>query len=332
VEGRHRVGVVAELPQVLRDLGADPAMVLPVAGIEADVLRNPENAISFVALGRLLKGCVAATACQHFGLLLGQRATTDHLGLVGRLMRNAPTLGDALLDLCTNQQRYISGAVAYLVVQNQIAFLGYAIYHPDVQNTDQISDGALAVGFRLMQELAGTSPSEVLSARPTPGNVGPYTRLFDVLPRFNAEQHALVFPKALLDRPVRGADPKLRQILEKSVADYWAIQQPTIAESVGRILRSRVVFGNFSLEDVAACLSVHPRTLNRKLQSEGTSFRSLLGEARYQVARQLLDGTRIEVIDIALALGYSEQSSFTHAFQRWSGTAPSEWRARPAHR
>jgi hypothetical protein len=122
----------------------------------------------------------------------------NNLGLVGRLMRNAPTLGDAILDLCTNQQRYTSGAVSYLVVQNEFAFRGYAIYHPDVQNIDQISDGALAVGFRLMQELAGVSPIEVLSARPTPVDIGPYTRLFGVPPRFNAEQHALVFPKDLL--------------------------------------------------------------------------------------------------------------------------------------
>ena len=80
------------------------------------------------------------------------------------------------------------------------------------------------------------------------------------------------------------------------------------------------------MENVADHLSVHPRMLNRKLQAEGTSFRSLLNEARFQVARQLLAGTRIGVTDIALTLGYSEPRSFTHAFQRWSGAAPSEWR------
>jgi AraC-like DNA-binding protein len=328
VEGQHRVGVLTELPQVLRDLGAEPVKVLPAVGINAAVLRNPENPISFVELGRLLQACVAATGCEHFGLLVGQRATTDHLGLVGRLMRNAPTLGDAMLDLCTNQQRYIRGAVAYLVIQNQTAFLGYAIYHPNVQKTEQISDGALAVGFRLIQELAGVSPSEVLSSRASPGNIGPYSRLFGVPPRFNAEQHALVFPKPLLDRPIRRADPKLRKILEKSVAKYWAVRHPTMAERVVRALRPRVVFGGVSLEDVAAHLLVRPRTLNRKLQADGASFRSLLNEARFEVARQLLAGTRIEITDIALVLGYSEPSGFTHAFQRWSGTAPSEWRAR----
>ena len=162
---------------------------------------------------------------------------------------------------------------------------------------------------------------------PTPVNIGPYTRLFGVPPRFNAEQHALVFPKDLLARPVLGADPKLRQLLQNSVAEYWALQHPSMTERVVRILRLRVVFGNVSLEDVADQLSMHPRTMNRNLQAEGTSFRSLLNESRFQVARQLMAGTRIGVTDIALTLGYSEPSGFTHAFKRWSGTAPIEWRA-----
>jgi AraC-like DNA-binding protein len=331
VEGQHRVGVVAELPQVLRDLGAEPAKVLSAAGIDPAVLRNPENHISFVELGRLFQVCVSATGCQHFGLLVGMRATIDHLGLVGRLMRNAPTFGEAILDLVTNQPRYIRGAVSYLMTQNQVAYWGYAIHRPEVPNTEQISDGAVGVGFRLMRELAGVSPSEVLLSRSSPRNIGPITRLFGVPTRFNAEQHALVFPKPLLDRPIRGADPKLRQILEKTVAEYWAVRQPTTAERVGRVLRARVVFGNVSLEEVAARLSVHPRTLKRKLQAEGASFRSLLNESRFQVARQLLAGTRIEVTDIALSLGYSEASGLTHAFRRWSGSAPSEWRARSGH-
>jgi AraC-like DNA-binding protein len=327
VEGRQRVGVVVELPQVLRDLGADPAKVLPAAGIDLATLRDPENVISFLDLGRLLQVCVIATGCPHFGLLVGQRATSEHFGLVGRLMRNAPTLGDAILDICTNQERYIRGAVTYLVTQDKVAFWGYAIYQPETRNIEQIGDGALAVAFRLMRELTGISPSDVLSSRHGPPDMSPYVQLFGVPPKFNSRQHALVFPKDLLARPVRGVDPKLRKVLEKSVTEHWAVQRITVADRVARVLRPRVVFGKISLEDVANHLSVHPRTLNRKLKDEGTNFRSLLNAARFEVARQLLAGTAIEVSDIALTLGYSETSGFTHAFQRWSGTAPSEWRA-----
>jgi AraC-like DNA-binding protein len=122
------------------------------------------------------------------------------------------------------------------------------------------------------------------------------------------------------------ADRQLRRILEKSVADYWAVAQPSLTQSVIRILHARVVFPDATLEALANELTMHPRTLNRRLQAEGTNFRNLVSEARFSVSRQLLLGTKMDVTDIALALGYGDPSNFTHAFQKWSGMALSEWR------
>jgi AraC-like DNA-binding protein len=241
-------------------------------------------------------------------------------------MQTAPTLKDAILDLCTNQRRYVRGAVTYLVIQNEVAFWGYAIHYPGVKRIEQISDGAIAIGFNMMRELAGAVPEEVLTSRRTPSNVEPYRRFFGSAPRFDAEQHALAFPASLLSRPVRTANRELRRTLEKSVAAYWAVKQPRITDTVTRVLRARVIFPDISLEELATELSMQPRTLNRRLQAEGKTFRELVNEARFEVARQLLAGTRMDITDIALALGYADPSGFTHAFQRWSGVTPSEWR------
>ena len=63
-------------------------------------------------------------------------------------------------------------------------------------------------------------------------------------------------------------------------------------------------------------LSMHPRTLNRRLSAEGKNFRDLLGEAHFEVARQLLTVTNIKVTAIAEMLGYADPSGFTRAFER----------------
>jgi AraC-like DNA-binding protein len=325
MEGQQRIGALVELPQVLRELGADPTAVISGVGINPDLLRNPENSLSFVELGRLVEAWVAATRCEHFGLLVGQRSATASLGLVGRLMQTAPTLKDAILDLCTNQRRYVRGAVTYLMVQNEIAFWGYAVHHPGMPAIEHISDGAIAVGVNMMRELVGAAPDEILTSRRAPADVTPYRRFFGVSPWFDAEQHAMAFSADLLSRPVR-ANRELRRILEQKVAAYWAVEQPSMTQTVTRMLRARVIFPDTSLEAVASELSMQPRTLNRRLRAEGKSFRELTNEARFEVARQLLAGTRMEITDIALALGYADPSGFTHAFQRWSGVAPSEWR------
>ena len=101
----------------------------------------------------------------------------------------------------------------------------------------------------------------------------------------------------------------------------------SMTHAVSRVLRARVMLPNTSLEEIASEFTMQPRTLNRRLQAEGTTFRELINEARFKVARRLLKGKRIPIADIAVALGYANASGFSHAFQRWSGVAPSEWQS-----
>jgi AraC-like DNA-binding protein len=330
MDGQQRVGVLVEVPQVLRELGREPARVIARAGIDPDILRDPENSISFIEFGRLVETCVAETGCEHFGLLVGQRSALANLGLVGRLMQNAPTLKDAILDLCKNQNRYVRGAVSYLLIQDETALWGYAVHHPTMRAPEYVSEGAVAVAYKMMLELIGVPPDGILIARRAPEDVSPYRQLFGYVPTFNAQQFAVAFPADLLTRPVRGADRERRRILEKSIASYWAVKQPSIAQSVVRILHALVVFPDATLERVADELSMHPRTLHRRLEREGVSFRELVNEARFFVSGQLLVGTKMEVTDIAFSLGYADPSGFSRAFARWSGMAPSEWRRQGA--
>ena len=179
-----------------------------------------------------------------------------------------------------------------------------------------------------MRSVAGRSAL----ARKPPPDVQPYHRLFQVPVRFDAEQTALVFPVGQLERPVPSADSRQRAILEESVAKYWAVALPSVAEQVVQLLRPLILSNDFSLETVARRLTIHPRALNRRLQSEGTTFRRLLNEVRYEVAGQLLVGTRMGVTEIAGSLGYADTSAFTHAFSRIAGAPPNSWRAQAACR
>jgi AraC-like DNA-binding protein len=160
------------------------------------------------------------------------------------------------------------------------------------------------------RELCGASPDEVLLSRKPPADVQAYRQFFRVPVRFDAEQSALVSSAGQLERPVPGADPRQRAILEASVAKYWSVVLPNVADQVVRILRTRVLFGDFKLETAAHCLTMDPRTLNRHLKAEGMSFRKLLSDMHFEVARQLLLGSRINITGIAAALGYANTSVF----------------------
>ena len=83
-----------------------------------------------------------------------------------------------------------------------------------------------------------------------------------------------------------------------------------------------------SATTVARRLSIHRRTLNRRLRSEGTGFRAIADEMRSAFAGHMLANTELPPAHIAAALDFSEPAAFTHAFRRWSGgVPPSVWRA-----
>ena len=325
-EGQQRIGPFAETPVLLRELGVDPADVAARVGLEPGVFRNPENAIPFTAAGKLLQVGEVRTGCAHFGLLLGQRSDTRSLGLVGRLMRNAPTLGRALHVLVDNQHRHDRGGVWYLAVRDGLAMIGYGVYQRGTEGIDHFCDGTMAFAFNGIRELCGVLPDEVLLARKRPSDVHPYHRLFQAPVRFDAEQSALVYRADQLELPVPGADSCKREILEEAVTKYWAIARPSVADQVVQLLRPRILFNDFSLETVAHRLTMHPRALNCRLEAEGTTFRKLLNEVRFEVAGQLLLATRMGVTEIAAALGYADTSGFTHAFHRMAGAPPHTWR------
>jgi AraC-like DNA-binding protein len=195
-----------------------------------------------------------------------------------------------------------------------------------MQSREQLQDGALAVGFNMLKELVNIRPSEVHIARRAPQNVVPYEQFFGVRPRFDAEQYALVFPSEILQLPVIGADKELRAVLELSVERYRLIQEPNVSDRVLRLLRAEILFDTCTLEVAAEALRIHPRTLKRRLHSEGTSWRILHNRVRFEVACELIGGTNLTITEVALALNYADASAFAHAFNRSAGVAPSEWR------
>ncbi|MEO3474110.1 AraC family transcriptional regulator ligand-binding domain-containing protein [Roseomonas sp. CAU 1739] len=320
------MGVAAELPATLLALGVDPKPVLAAAGVQPDLLRDPENRISFPVLGALLETAVAASNCPHVGLLTGLRGGLHSLGLVGRLMGTAPTVREAILDLCVNQVRYIDGAVTYLTVQGGVGLWGYAVQAQPLRGLAAIQDAAMGIGIRMIAQLCGRQGEEARFGHSPPADLAPHRLSLGIPVSFDAEQTCLVLAPEVLAAPVRTADAALRRILQRQVTEYWARSQPAVAEQARRALAAQVTAGEASLALVARALGLGPRTLNRRLEAEGTSFRTVLEQARHDAACQLLAATRMPATKISAALGYASPAGFVRAFRRTAHQPPGEWR------
>jgi len=321
-----RVGPLAAIPQLLRELGCDPGPIVRESGFELAFFDDPELPMSYRAGSALLARCVATTGCEHFGLMLGARAGPSSLGLAGFLMMNAPDVGRALNDLVHYLSLHDRGGIATLETRNGTTLLGFTVIEPETQAVDQICDLSMAVARNLMRGLCGPKwiPSQVLLPRTPPADPLPWTRVFQAPVQFNAGQCALAFPTRWLAHPVDVAEPLLHRHL-KQQADAMR-RDSDFASEVRRLVSGTIAHRVSTAAHVAKLLGMHEKTLNRRLLEAGLTFRNVRDDARYAMAQQLLANTSMNLAEIATSLGYAEASAFVRAFTRWSGTTPRKWR------
>ncbi len=288
--------------------------------------------MTYRARGRLVARSAVRTGCEHFGLLVGERMNLQSLGLVGLLTRNAPDAGAALRYLTTYFHLHAQGVLLELSVDPGLATLSYGSYEPNAEGAAHTGAGAVALMLNVMRTLCGPDfqAIEALFAHRKPKDVRPFQRFFRTPLRFNAEQFALVFTSEWLDVSVPGNDTEVRRLLKKQIDLLEFRQGEDFPEVVRSVLRSALLTQHAREDQIAALFSIHPRTLSRRLEARGTSFQTLVAETRFEIARQMLEQTSLEVSRISDALGYARSSVFTRAFRRWSGTTPTQWRVEHA--
>lgn len=324
---------VAAIPTVLESLGASPAEVFAEAGVGLALFDDPENLISLAETGRLVKTCVARTGCEHFGLLVGQRGGLQSLGLVGLVVRFSPDVATALRRLSQYMHLYHGGQVTALVEDGGAAMLSYDLYEPGIEAIEQIGDGAMAILFNIVRTLCGPDwlPREVRFAHRKPSVVAPYRHFFRAPLVFEAEQDVLVMSSHWLTRRLPEADGGLQRLLLNHIDTLEIRHGDDFPEQVRSVLRTGLLTGHASANQVAGLFSMHSRTLTRRLEAHGTSFKALADEGRFEIAKQMLRNTSLGVQEIAAALDYADASAFTRAFRRWSATTPAAWRAKNAY-
>jgi AraC-like DNA-binding protein len=326
--GTVRIGTVAAIPKVLAELGYEPAAVLEELGFDPAMFDNPDLVIPYTRRSELIQQCVRKTRCAHFGLLIGQHTGPSAFGLVGFLVQQSPNVATALRSLVRFAHLHVRGGVIYLDEDNDSAFLGYSIYQPQIEAHAQIQDGAAAIACNILRKLCGSNwrPTEVCFAHRTPADVRPFQQFFKAPLNFDADRNGVLFSAKWLQQSVQGADPELRRLLQRQVDQLKDYYGDDFVEQVRRVLHSALLAHQASADHVATLFSMHPRTLNRRLKRFGTCFQELLDQGRFEISRQLLANSSLEVTRIAATLNYADASAFSRAFRRWSGTTPALWR------
>jgi AraC-like DNA-binding protein len=164
---------------------------------------------------------------------------------------------------------------------------------------------------------------------PAPRNTDEHRRLFRSTLQWNASAPELAFDDAVLDTRMQHANEAFCGIFEQQVRA--ALDRLPVAASASELVRSAaraaLGAGRCSLGDTASALGTSPRTLQRRLQEEGTSFAEVVDALRRELAVAYLE-RRMPIAEVASLLGYADDTAFHHAFNRWTGVSPSQYLAR----
>jgi AraC-like DNA-binding protein len=317
---------------MVRELGGDPVPLLRRAGLPVDALADPNLLIPLDALGRVLELAAEALSRPDFGLRLGDVQDLDRLGPLAVAIRHSTDLGDALeaarqhLTLHNQGSTVVIEADPYQV--RGIAGLRF-VWHYEGRTYPQAMDKILLNVHRVIQLLAGGDYGlrSVELSYPPAAPVQRYADLFGA-GRINAGRPItmLRMPSSLLRRPIQGADTAVRDMalyyLRNQVVPHELATTARVRSALDALLGS----GRATTREVADSLEVTPRTLQRRLAAEGSTFAAILDDVRRTKAQKWLAETVLPLADVAAMLDLADQSSLSRAARRWWGTTPTEKR------
>ena len=325
---------IARLPLAILGVsprfGLDPAELMRAALIDPLDFRDPDARVPFVKILRLWQTIAERQPDPVIGLRLGSAMTVRELGLVGYVMTHSSSLGEALRQL-SRYCRIISEAVRIRLVESRQSVSLELQAHPALDVLRHPVNARLATVLAASREITGTdlTPVAVCLPFPRPRRTRDYARFFRCALRFDQPTTAMIFRREQMRLPVAAADPTLAGYLDElAVGKLRSLAEgQTLIGRVRQAMWSRLSTGTPTLRQIAADLAIGERSLQRRLQADGTSFARLLENLRREVATELLGDRRLAVYELAFLLGYSEPSAFNRAFRRWTGSSPSQYRA-----
>ena len=303
---------------------------LKEVGLSRTDVASPEGRIPYVAYMGLIERAALLLGEPGYGLKLGISHGVRDSGLVGFIALNSATLGDAL----ANVERYISVTNEGIDVVFESLGSGGALRFREADapmrglrhHTEQAS-AVLVKGAREMTDRRAT-PLCVEFTHGRPSAPIDYERLLGCPVRFQAEWDAVVFSEETLQLPVVGADNKLLHVLE-GACRHIVGRRPrkddlvhSVREYVVKRLKKKVP----PFDDVARDFNMSSKTLERRLAEREVSYRELVDDIRFDLAKHLLANTDVRLHQIAGALGYSEPGPLVRAFKRWTDGTPIQYR------
>src|SRR5215467_3134148 len=322
---------VKGIAETLKTEGLDVAALFHEAGLDTTALSDPDSRFPTERVSRLWQLAVARSGNPAIGLANSSVAKPASFDVVAYTMLSSPHL----LGILERVNRYVgivSDAASLVVTEDgegcRMILELFGGGEPVPRQRFEF-DLMTFLSFCRWVTNRDLRPLALELRFPPPADPQPYQDAFKCPLRFNATVNALLFAGADVIAPLPTAHPLLAGVHERLATEH--LQRLDHAQTCSRaraaILR-RLADGEPRRAEIARELEMSERTLQRRLEAEGTSFQRLLDDTRRELAQQYLGQTDLSLADACYLLGFRDLSSFFRTSKRWFGTSPRQYRLR----
>ena len=315
----------------LGSIGLEPAALLAELGLDPDEFKDPEARIPMELYVKIEDAAASKSKDPCFGLHMGEFAETGSWSVLGCMMMNCRTLGEAF-EKSAKYYRILGD-----LIQGRVSLrkgkVRVALTVPP--NAPELSrhcyECTLSSSVTLMRTLSGAdiSPIGVSFSHPEPESRREYERVFRCPVAFGEAETSLTLDPAMARIPILYANPALLERVESYAREFLASldEGEAAAREATRLILAKLAEESLSVRSVAKGMAMSARTLQSRLASEGRRFGDLVRDARLSLAKKYIrEGFSAE--EITCLLGFSEPSVFRKAFKKWTGLTPGEYRER----
>lgn len=318
--------------EIAQQFQLDLQTLLDAAGLPPDALatENSDRYYSLSGFEKLHTSVESATGRCDLAALHGKNQEISALlGILGFYIQQGRTIREALHILQHYLAFQVQGVSVSVYEIDSLATLEFFV--KDAHNLQSIrysTEYALAAANSLLASLCGPGwkPQSIDFVHDEPKGSGRLQNHYSAPIFFSQEKNALSFKADDLEIPIATANPQLKKILQKTLAELEDKFDDNLALQVEHLIHGSLISGKCSAESIASFLGVHRRTMYRQLKEQGTSYTDILNRTRMDIAVNMLKQSSLSITKISLMLGYAELSAFSRAFKGWTGSSPIEYR------
>ena len=275
---------------------------------------------------RLIESVAKESGQHHCGVLMGSKQDIHFLGIIGYLMEQSKDVLDALNALSQHLSIHTPTPVT-IEDYGQLTGINFINILP-LSRQSYSNEMAMAQAMVIMKTLCGNQfrPKSVHFNHARKSDSTIYERIFRSPVHFEQSKTELIFDSELNNQPILRADPLLKEILTRQIEQIKTDESMDIRSQVEPLIRRSLQSQRYQIDRVAKHLSLHPRTLQRKLKDAGMNYSKIVEDIRKDVATERLKNSNITIMQLSDYLGYNDNTAFTRAFKKWFGETPVQWR------